>query len=542
MSSPARGHVENMLADQTEGSDDNWLRDFRQMKQSILMSPAGTSSTGFPSPARRISEVDPAAVNGDHLDQEIKSIVDILQDEDAANKKLNIGSSHHPMIGGKEKAIKGPYDRLTGCAPAASPLSSSSSSSSESSRASSPESTPSPGHGGFKNSSSHESSCYSPNAYQILRSEQPLAPPFNDDPTEDNRKPSYTDMHRTTNYQELHQAPPSWAPEKQHEESSLARPPSDIASDNLLRMLYEEKERGQGQKARIQGLEVALAETTQEKEVAMASARLEIHELRGMLRRVASESTFSDVFTLYEAHIARVEKEANVLRDRNVHLEAWRLDQRQQSEESRGQGRADACGGEGDSQGCNRPDRPTPSPSRKNRKSLHGATKPAPHNAQDTFWSPTSALSTAMRMNGSQPAPTGVLVALKGKVKELQRQVNDLKQETGELRRRERQFLVQKRMVETTWARVQKVQFMAKGLESSLASSRLDGARAEARLEEAEGEIRALRQREAVLVMDRDRCLQELEVIRRQLGGVGNARGSAFSKGTHGRERDCPRR
>jgi chromosome segregation ATPase len=145
-------------------------------------------------------------------------------------------------------------------------------------------------------------------------------------------------------------------------------------------------------------------------------------------------------------------------------------------------------------------------------------------------------------MNGSQPAPTGVLVALKGKVKELQRQMNDLKQETEELRRRERQFLVQKRMVETTWARVQKVQFMAKGLESSLASSRLDGARAEARLEEAEGEIRALRQREAALVMDRDRCLQELDVIRRQLGGVGNARGGAFSKGTHGRQRDCPRR
>lgn len=36
------------------------------------------------------------------------------------------------------------------------------------------------------------------------------------------------------------------------------------------------------------------------------------------------------------------------------------------------------------------------------------------------------------------------------------------RQENAELRRRERQFMVQKRMVETTWARVQKVQAMVR--------------------------------------------------------------------------------
>ena len=104
--------------------------------------------------------------------------------------------------------------------------------------------------------------------------------------------------------------------------------------------------------------------------------------------------------------------------------------------------------------------------------------------------------------------------------------MGELKQETGELRRRERQFLVQKRMVKTTWARVQKVQAMAKGLEGSLASCRLEGARAEARLEEAEEEIQALRQREAALVLDRDKVLLELDLVHRQFGGGGNRQDS----------------
>ena len=98
----------------------------------------------------------------------------------------------------------------------------------------------------------------------------------------------------------------------------------------LLTMVQEEKEQGRQRAARIQELELALLETQQECEVAIASARLESHELKCMLRRMASESTFADVFQVYEAHIARVEQETQMLRDRNVHLEARRQQQQVQ--------------------------------------------------------------------------------------------------------------------------------------------------------------------------------------------------------------------
>lgn len=61
----------------------------------------------------------------------------------------------------------------------------------------------------------------------------------------------------------------------------------------------------------------------------LASTRLESYELKRMLRRIAAESTFTDVFQIYEAHIARVEHEAQILGDRNVQLELRRLEQQQ---------------------------------------------------------------------------------------------------------------------------------------------------------------------------------------------------------------------
>jgi hypothetical protein len=51
-----------------------------------------------------------------------------------------------------------------------------------------------------------------------------------------------------------------------------------------------------------------------EHEVQLSSCRLEVVELRGMLRRVMSEGTYSDVFTTMEQHTRRAEHEAQWLR------------------------------------------------------------------------------------------------------------------------------------------------------------------------------------------------------------------------------------
>jgi len=347
-------------------------------------------------------------------------------------------------------------------------------------------------------------------------------------------------------------------------------------------MVQEEKEQGRQQAARIQELELALLETQQECEVAMASARLESHELKCMLRRMASESTFADVFQVYEAHIARLEQEVHMLRERNVHLEKRRQQQQLQQQRRDSQGFRPSITFEGqgeeggDGHDCNNdeeeengdvnfhhhgnssPTRRGPRPvsttrAAKDRQSL--TTGPdVYHNdgkSGDHACTPSSGTQSKCKRSNSggmnhvpghseaigsaTTAAAATAVALRDRIKDLQRQVGELKQETGELRRRERQFLVQRRMVETTWTRVQKVQAMAKGLEGSLASSRLEGARAEARLEEAEEEIQALCQREAALVLDRDKVLLELDLVHRQLGG--GSGGLSFQQDGGRRER-----
>ena len=334
----------------------------------------------------------------------------------------------------------------------------------------------------------------------------------------------------------------------------------------LLAMVQEEKEQGRQQSVRIQELELALLETQQECEVAIASARLESHELKCMLRRMDSESTFADVFQVYEAHIARLEQEAHMLRERNVYLEERRQQQQLQQQQRGLQGvrpsfTVEGQGEEGEEgHDCNNDDEEedrddniyhhgNSSPTRrgprpvstttaaKARQSLTAGPGVYHHHGKSgekarTTPNGTNTKSKRSNSGGMNHVPdhgevaesataaaTATTVTLRGKIKDLQRKVGELKQETGDLRRRERQFLVQKRMVETTWARVQKVQAMAKRLEGSLASCWLEGARAEARLEEAEEEIQALRQREAALVLDRDKVLLELDLVHRQLGG-----------------------
>lgn len=51
-----------------------------------------------------------------------------------------------------------------------------------------------------------------------------------------------------------------------------------------------------------------------EYEVRLEDERLELLELKKMLRRMAADSTFADVFTVYEAHISRLEREVSMLR------------------------------------------------------------------------------------------------------------------------------------------------------------------------------------------------------------------------------------
>ena len=275
--------------------------------------------------------------------------------------------------------------------------------------------------------------------------------------------------------------------------------------------------------------------------MALASTRLESHELKCMLRRMAAESTFADVFQIYEAHIARVEHEAQLLRERNVQLELRRQERLHTQHRQYGQQQQyinhaipdEEQADREEKEGRHRSSREiSPLREKKGRAKVataskikemghqlrqlqrpHGKGKMASKSSADDD---AAAAAAAVAMAESDAAAT-----LRARVKDLQRQVRDLKQENTELRRRERQFLVQKRMVETTWARVQKVQTMAKGLEGSLASSRLDAARAEACVVEAEEEIFALRQREQALVLDRDKALLELDLVHRQLRGAG---------------------
>jgi hypothetical protein len=48
--------------------------------------------------------------------------------------------------------------------------------------------------------------------------------------------------------------------------------------------------------------------------VSLDGSRLEVLELKRMVRRMGGESTFADVFSVYEEQLARADKELQTLR------------------------------------------------------------------------------------------------------------------------------------------------------------------------------------------------------------------------------------
>ncbi|GAB5029429.1 Hypothetical protein NocV09_00100440 [Nannochloropsis oceanica] len=584
-------------------SDEQLLRDFREAKQSILTSTTAHNLATSP-PPRRTAELN---LGDGQLQREITSIVEMPRLERAAAASERKGDDD-PF-----KWVDEQSDVRVNCVPAADPLSPSG----VSSRASSPNSTSSSEENNDDERSA--SSCRSrsranpitstPSLYSSSSSSSSSpsssssssfsSPPQSQffDASMANKPFSFAEELQWPRKQDQQfwQHQPQEQPQPAQTFSipftRAATTPAAAHSTSLLAMLQEEKEQGRQQAARIKELELACVEIQQECQVAIAAARLESHELKCMLRRMASESTFADVFQVYEAHIARVEQEVQILRARNIHLEERRQQhqshqqqqeqQRQQEEEEKeeeeeeeglqptsvgqnddGEGHDHSINdGEEDRDGSIHHNGNSSLERRgllsvgttaaaKLRQSLkarsdvvyhHGKCrghecKPSSSTNAKSKHSISGAVNgTPKQYEAGRSTATASMTALRCRIKDLQRQVDDFKKETGELRRRERQSLVQKRVVETTWARVMKVQAMAKGLEGSLASSRLEGARAEARLEEAEEEIRVLRQREAALVLDRDKLLLELDLLhRKQLGGGGN--GPSSRQGGESRE------